>query len=203
MTVNVKDRVRVIDREPTTADVKSGLFYGYFRNLTGVVERVYDDTTLCVDVDIDSLPEDVRARHTDVEKTARDKWIAGLSGEQRGRLTEQDKQFNMRYKIVIASEDVVSEGKKSAKSSARSAGPVEAKAATDLASKQATPDKAKPAAEPKPVAKKEKPAAPANTAPNDAPKRLTQKDLDAQEREFLKSLKSRGSAEGSNSKSGT
>lgn len=193
MAINVKDRVRVVDREPTAADVKSGLFYGYFRNLTGMVERVYDDKTVCIDVDIESLPADVIERHKDVEKTARDKWIAGLSGEQRGRLTEQDKQFNMRYKIVIAAEDVISEGKKSAKISERSAVSVESKASGESAPKPASSAKTKPAEEPKLDAKKEKTGRASATSAAEAPKRVTQKDLDAAEREFLEARQAQSS----------
>ena len=104
--VKVSDRVRVADRDASAADAKSGLFYDYFRNLTGSIERVYEDKSVCVDVDIDTLPEDVLRRHKEVETAARDKWLHGLSQEQRSRLTEADKQFAMRYKIVVAAADV-------------------------------------------------------------------------------------------------
>jgi hypothetical protein len=110
-SVKVGDRVRIADRDLSLADMKSGLFYGYFRNLTGKIERLYDDDTVCIDVDIESLPQEIADRHVEMQNAARDKWIAGLSQEQRGRLSEQDKQFKMSYKVVVAAADVVPGGK--------------------------------------------------------------------------------------------
>jgi hypothetical protein len=170
--VKIGDRVKVVDRELVPADAKGGLFYEYFRNLTGVVERLYDDDTICVDVDVESLPLDIYDRHKEMEIAARDKWIAGLSQEQRGRLTEQDKQFTMHYKIVLKAVDVMP-----------SKGPAKT---TPKAS-----ESGKKSSEAKPAEAKEEPAPAQEASVEPAPKRATQKDLNAAEREFLKELKAR------------
>lgn len=57
------DPVRLSARDATPADVKSGLFYPYFRNLTGVYDRLYKDGTALVLVNVASLPDDARKRH--------------------------------------------------------------------------------------------------------------------------------------------
>jgi hypothetical protein len=172
--VKVGDRVRVVDREPTPADVKSGLYYGYFRDLVGVIERVYDDNTVCVDVDIETLPEDVLLRHKDIQTAARDKWIAGLSQEQRNRLSEQDKQFKMSYKVVVAAADVEPGPKASAKSGNKTR-------ASNTAVK----------AEKSNEAAAETPQGQSSADDAGTPTRLTEKELAAKEREFLKTLKTR------------
>jgi len=194
-SVKVGDRVRIADREASLTDAKSGLFYAYFRNLTGVIERVYDDDTVCIDVSIDSLPLEVAERHQEMQTAARDKWIAGLSQESRGRLSEQDKQFKMSYKVVVAAVDVSPSGKGSPKSektaraasksdtsveASSSAKPLEAKGSAKSAARQTTASEAS-----------EQPGSVAAAEQLDAPKRLTQKELAAKEREFLNSLKNR------------
>ena len=57
------DPVRLSARDATPADVKSGLFYPYFRGLTGIYDRLYKDGTALVLVNIASLPDDARRRH--------------------------------------------------------------------------------------------------------------------------------------------
>ena len=52
--------VRFSEREPSAADAKSGLFYPYYRGLTGTIAKVYADSTASVSVDEGSLPEDIR-----------------------------------------------------------------------------------------------------------------------------------------------
>ena len=165
--VKIGDRVKVVDRELVPADAKGGLFYEYFKNLTGVVERLYDDDTICVDVDIEALPREIYDRHKEMEIAARDKWIAGLSQEQRGRLSEQDKQFNMHYKIVLKAVDVAPSKGGPAKATAK------------------VPESGKKSSEAKQAETKEQ------ASDDSAPKRATQKDLNAAEREFLKELKAK------------
>lgn len=170
--VKVGDYVRVSDREATSADAKTGLFYNYFRNLTGTVERVYDDNSVCVDVEIESLPQDIRDRHIEIQTMQRDKWINGLSQEQRNKLSEQDKQFNMSYKIVVSASDVLP-AKKGSKPQKKADTAVKAVEETS--------------------AKDSKAETKASKTKEETTKRLTEEDLSAAEEEFLKS---RGSKNG-------
>jgi len=114
--IRVGDRVKVVDREVNAADVKSGLFYDYFRNLTGTAQHVYDDNTVCVQVDLDSLPEDVHKRHLEVQESVKRRWLGGLSQEARERLTEKEKQVTLSYNILVDARDleVLEKGKRAA-----------------------------------------------------------------------------------------
>lgn len=98
--------MKIADREMTSADVKSGLFYDYFRNLVGVVDRVYEDDTICVKVDQDSLPEDVYKCHLEVQHAVRTRWLNGLGQEQRDRLSETDKSVVLGYNILVGAGDL-------------------------------------------------------------------------------------------------
>src|SRR5690242_14384280 len=62
VAIELGNYVKVVDREATPADAKSGLFYNHFRNLAGVVDRIYDDGNLCVVVDHATLQRDMLAR---------------------------------------------------------------------------------------------------------------------------------------------
>lgn len=163
MALKVGDAVRVVDREATLADVKTGLFYNHFRNLSGIVERIYEDKTVCIDVELGTLPKDVAERHTEIGKEMRDKWIDGLSQEARSRLKEQDKRFQLRYKIVVAASDVVP---------TKGAPPREIQKQPKAEAKDAPADKKQQ------CTKKEKDSS--------APKRPTTKDLENAEQEYLR-----------------
>ncbi len=105
MKVNQGDYVKIVAREVTAADLKSGLYYGHFSGLAGTVDRIYGNE-VCVNVDPDTLPEDVRKRHIDIQESIRRKWLNGLSGEARHRLTPEERQFNLAYTILVQSDDL-------------------------------------------------------------------------------------------------
>ena len=100
------DQVKIVDREMTSADIKSGLFYDYFRNLTGEVDRVYEDGSICVKVDQESLPVDVQKRHKQVQNAVRTRWMNGLGQEQRDRMSETDRTVVLGYNILVGSDDL-------------------------------------------------------------------------------------------------
>ena len=100
------DTVRLSDREAVAADIKSQLFYPYFRGLAGTVAKVYADDTVLVNIESDSLPEEIRRRHTDDTENMRRKWLDGLSDEARNRLTANEKRFALRYALLVSVNDL-------------------------------------------------------------------------------------------------
>ncbi len=107
------DPVRVSEREATSADAKSGLFYPHYRGLIGTVAKAYDDGTVSVTVDAVSLPQAVRARHEAGSESQRRKWLEGLSDEARNRLSSAEKQFSLRYSVLVATADLQKQERKS------------------------------------------------------------------------------------------
>lgn len=106
MAVKEGDRVRVASREANEEDIKSGLYYNYFAGLTGSVLKVYSNNEVSVDVEHESLTKEIRKRHDDVRDQMKTKWLDGLSEEGRGKLTEREKDFNLRYVLLVAMKDV-------------------------------------------------------------------------------------------------
>ena len=56
-TLHEGDRVRIVDREVTPEDVKSGLFYNHFRGLVGTIQKIYDEKEAAVVIEVESMPE--------------------------------------------------------------------------------------------------------------------------------------------------
>jgi hypothetical protein len=106
------DRVRVRDREPVAADVKSQLFYEHYRNLVGTVAKVYADGTAAINVEPGALPKELAARHGQSSSNLRQKWLDSLSEEARNKLSSSEKSFTLRYTILVAQSDLdlVAEG---------------------------------------------------------------------------------------------
>lgn len=99
------DYVKIVAREVTAADAKNGLYYQHFSGLTGTVDRIYGEE-ICISVDPASLPEGILKRHTAIQESIRRKWLDGLSGEARHRLTPEERQFSLAYTILVQSNDL-------------------------------------------------------------------------------------------------
>lgn len=168
------DRVQVQARDVTADDEKSGLYYSYFAGLTGTVDTVYNDGSVCVDVDLEALSQEARDRHLAMQEAEKRKWLDGLSGEARNRLTPEQKQLKLSYKILVSKKDLVPSkgGKPSARKTEKSE-----KAAKPAASDDSAPSSKKgPARAPEPAAEEPE------------PHRATAEELAKAEEEYLKSL---------------
>ena len=100
------DRVRINARPATNADLKSGLYYNFYGDLSGSVFRVYgsgEAAQIAVDVDLDCLPEEVAKRHLAV----RDEMRSNLTGEAK-RLSAPgaEQEFRLRYVLLVAASDL-------------------------------------------------------------------------------------------------
>lgn len=99
------DYVKIVTREPTAADLKNCTFYAHFCGLAGVIDRIYEEE-VCLKIDQDTLPETVRKRHLDIQDSMKRKWLNGLSGEARNRLTPEEKRFELAYTILVQLADL-------------------------------------------------------------------------------------------------
>jgi len=106
-TLSAGDRVEIRSREITADDEKNGLYYSYFGGLTGTVDAVYPDGSVCIDVDLEALSQAARERHLAMQEAERKKWLDSLSGEARNRLTAEQKQLKLSYKILVGKNDVI------------------------------------------------------------------------------------------------
>lgn len=106
MAFKVGDRVKVATREVNADDAKTQLYFEYFAGLTGSVDTMFDDGSICIKVDLESLTEAARDRHAAMQEAERRKWLDGLSGEARSRLTPEQQQLTISYKILVDKKDL-------------------------------------------------------------------------------------------------
>lgn len=109
-TIQEGDRVRIVDRPTTAADTKNNLYYPHFVNLTGTVSKIYSTQEAAIDVELDSMPEAVSRRHTDFQENWKNRWLEGLSEEGRNRLSPQERDFKLRYTILVSVQDLTTDG---------------------------------------------------------------------------------------------
>lgn len=110
------DRVRVLAREQTAADVKENTYFRHLAGLEGTVTKIYSPEEVCVAIDRESLPEENATRHAEIEAHLQERWLDSISQEARANLSEEERRFNLNYTIVIASRDLEPlKGKREAK----------------------------------------------------------------------------------------
>ncbi|GAB4467428.1 MAG: hypothetical protein OHK0029_39380 [Armatimonadaceae bacterium] len=97
------DTVRIVAREQTNADQKSGLYYPHFANLTGTILKIYGEEASVL-VDREALPEDVRTRHEANQETERQRYLDRLSEDARKQM--ESKEFTLRYAVLVALSDL-------------------------------------------------------------------------------------------------
>jgi hypothetical protein len=125
-------RVRINEATPGNPDPKGVVYYDFMRNLSGEVIKAYPDGNVAISINRKSLPENIRKRHEISEQTSRDRWLNGLSEEDRNKLSEKDKKFSLRYTILVSAKHVVPESeatKTTRTASAKKAAPPIAEAA--------------------------------------------------------------------------
>ena len=98
--------VRLTERKANAADLKSGLFYPYYGGLTGTIAKIYPDGTAAVTIDAESMPAEIRTRHTKGTDAMRQKWLDGLSDEARNKLSSGEKKFALRYTLLVGVGDL-------------------------------------------------------------------------------------------------
>jgi hypothetical protein len=101
------DRAQIVDRAATAADTKSQLFYNHYRNLTGTVLKLYgagDTAQAAVDVDLETLPEEIAARHRETRDRMGESLPAAARRPASG--TPPGEPFRLRYVILVNVPDI-------------------------------------------------------------------------------------------------
>ncbi|SRR5579862_7751832 len=105
-TIKTGDLVRISDRPATPQDLKSGLFFNHYRGLVGSVRKVYNAQEVAVEIELDGLPEDIWKRHMQTRDQMRERWLAGLPDDARRKLTAEQKEFILRYVVLVGLNDL-------------------------------------------------------------------------------------------------
>lgn len=106
ITFKEGDLVQVKRRASTAEDLKSGLYYDYFGGVQGAIQKVYANGDAAIEVNLDSIAEEVARRHEEMRLAQQNKWLDGLSEEAKNRLTPQERAFTLRYNILVSLNDL-------------------------------------------------------------------------------------------------
>ncbi len=181
------DRVRVKAREVQGKEAYEGRYAPHLANTVGTILKYYSPQEVAVDLDIESLPQAIRERHAEQQSAMHEKWLNSLSDEARHRLTDEEKQFRLRYVVLLPETDLEPLKGMPTKRTAEKAAPKEpepkaSRSASVQAEETATTRKrARAQAEPTPTARKR---ASADTA--EPPTRPTPEQLEQMEQEYLR-----------------
>jgi len=99
------DRVAVVAREQTAADIKSGMYYPHYANLHGTILKVYGDE-VSVLIDRDVLPAEILKRHEESEKHERQRYLDRLSEDARSKAGQREKNFSLNYPLLVSVQDL-------------------------------------------------------------------------------------------------
>lgn len=188
------DRVQVKVREVQGKEALEGRYAPHLGGTRGTILKVYSPQEIAVDLDIDSLPESVRARHAEQQSAMHEKWLSSLSEEARNRLSEEEKTFRLRYVVLLSEADL-----EPLKESARKAAVTPSKPEKPAQTAPKTAEKAARSTQP---AKASAPEAQASSAKGRAkgvkqaefipvPPRPTPEQLDQLEEQYLKARRKR------------
>lgn len=108
MSVKVKegDRVKIVTREVTEEDRKSGAYFDHMAGLSGTVQNVYPFDQIAVKIEksnLANIPADV---HKVAVQRMRDKFLSSISEEQKKNLTAEEINFDAHYMLLVKGADL-------------------------------------------------------------------------------------------------
>ena len=69
------------------------------------MQKVYGNE-VAVEVELNALPEDIWKRHMQTRDQMRERWLEGLADDARRKLTPAQKQFDLRYVVLVSVQDL-------------------------------------------------------------------------------------------------
>ena len=99
-------KVSVVARRVTAEDKAKSRYFEHMANAVGEVQSVYDDGTVAIQVETDSLGETPRGVHRTATLKMREKFSNGISEEQRKALSREELEFDTHYVLLVRKEDL-------------------------------------------------------------------------------------------------
>jgi hypothetical protein len=100
------EKVRIVAREVTDEDRKSGRYFDHMAGLTGVVQNVYGPDEVAVKVDKEGLGAIQRDVHRVATERMREKFLGSISEEQKKQLTPEELRFDAHYMLLVRGSDL-------------------------------------------------------------------------------------------------
>jgi len=98
--------VRIVTRDVTEQDRKTGRYFAHMAGLTGTVQNVYSPHEVAIKIDketVGAIPLDV---HRVAVERMREKFLDSISEEQKKSLTPQELNFDAHYVLLVSGSDL-------------------------------------------------------------------------------------------------
>ena len=106
MKLSEGDRVRIKAREVTEDDRKNNRYFDHMAGLTGVVQNIYGEKEIAVQIDPDSLSKVSKDVHKEATNRMRQKFVENVSEVQRKELTKEELEFDTHFMLLLDSSDL-------------------------------------------------------------------------------------------------
>ncbi len=100
------DRVRIVNRDVTEDDRKTGRYFDHMSGLTGLVQNVYGPEEVAVKVDLETVNSAGRTVHKVAVERMREKFLSSIGEEQKKTLTAEELNFSAHYMLLVRSTDL-------------------------------------------------------------------------------------------------
>lgn len=100
------DRVRIVAREATVEDQKSGRYYSHMSGLTGTVQNIYGEAELAVRIDPETLTKPSRDVLNSATERMRQRNISDTPQEQLKQFTKEELEFDVHYMLLLHQDDL-------------------------------------------------------------------------------------------------
>lgn len=101
------DQVRIVEREATAEDRKNHRYYAHMANLVGTVQNIYAESEIAVRIDPATLTPVTRDVLDTATKRMRERFLDGVSEEQKKLLTKEELEFDVHYMLLCHQDDLV------------------------------------------------------------------------------------------------
>lgn len=99
-------KVRVKTRKVTAEDRQKSRYFEHMAGAVGLIENVYTDGTVAINVETSSLGTVPQSVHKTATLRMREKFANGISEEQRKALTKEELEFDTHYVLLVRAEDL-------------------------------------------------------------------------------------------------
>jgi predicted DNA-binding antitoxin AbrB/MazE fold protein len=106
MKIKEGDKVRIVKREVTDADLVSNKYYEHMQGLTGVVANIYSKDDIAVQINLEGLSDETRKAVKSATKRMHKKLEEQLSEVQKKELTKEEMEFDVHFVSLISAEDL-------------------------------------------------------------------------------------------------
>ena len=99
-------RVRVVTREVTPDDRKNNSYYEHMQGLVGEVQGVFSADEIAVLIESPTMTPVARDVQKEATKRMREKFIASLSEDAKGKLSQEELDFQAHYVLLVRGADL-------------------------------------------------------------------------------------------------